>query len=57
MLTLDPENYFVSFVPVSMDVSAILIADMVSFVVIMLILLLSAFFISRVDPSETVKMK
>ena len=57
VLTLNPDNYFVSFVPVSLDFGAILIADAVSFAAIMLILLLSSLFISRVDPADTVRMK
>ena len=56
-LKLDPENYFVSFVPVSLDFGAILTADVVSFVAVMLIMLLPAMFISKVDPAQTVRMK
>ena len=57
VLTLNPDNYFVSFIPVSLDFGAVLIADAVSFAAIMLILLLSSLFISRVDPADTVRMK
>ena len=57
ILGLNPENYFVSFVPVSVDIAAILVADVISYLAIMLILLLSIFFISKVDPAQTVKMK
>ena len=57
ILTLNPDNYFVSFVPVRVDVTAILIADLISYLSIMLIMLLSIFFISKVDPAQTVKMK
>lgn len=57
LLRLDPENYFVSFVPVDLDFSAILIADAAAFVVIMLLLLIPSLFISRVDPAETVRVR
>ena len=57
LMKLDPENYFVSFVPVSLDLGAILTADVVSFVAVMLIMLLPAMFISKVDPAQTVRMK
>ncbi len=55
LLKLDPENYFVSKVPVSMDWGAILATDIISFAAIMILLALPALFISRIDPADTVK--
>lgn len=55
-LSLDPVNYFVSFVPVHLDLAGILIADGVAFVTIILLLLIPSLFVMRVDPSKTVKM-
>ena len=57
LLKLDPANYFVSFVPVDINIGAILAADAVSFVGIMLLLLLPTMFISKVDPAQTIRMK
>ena len=57
LLRLNPENYFVSFVPVNPDLGMILCADIISFVVIMLLLLIPCIFISKVDPAETVRVK
>lgn len=57
ILRLDPENYFVSYVPVKLDFSLILTADAVSFVVIMVLLLIPCLFISKVDPADTVRVK
>ena len=57
LLKLDPANYFVSFVPVNINVGAVLLADIVSFVVIMLLMLIPTIFISKVDPAQTVRMK
>lgn len=57
LLRLDPENYFVSFVPVDLSVWSVVCADVLSFAVIMLLLLLPALFISRVDPAQTVRVK
>ena len=54
-LTLDPENYFISYVPVQMEPLKILAADAAAYLVIMLLLLLPSLFISRVDPAKTVK--
>lgn len=55
LLRLNPENYFVPFVPVSVNVPKIIVADMASYVVIMLLLLIPCMFISRVDPAKTVR--
>ena len=57
LLKLNPENYFVSYVPVHLDVPMILTADVAAFVVIMLLLLIPSVFISRVDPAQTVRVK
>ena len=55
LLKLDPSNYFVSYVPVHVDVPWILAADLVAFGAIMLLLLIPTLFIARVDPAQTVK--
>lgn len=57
VLRLNPDNYFVSYVPVHLDFSTILCADVISFVAIMLLLLIPCTFISKVDPAETVRVK
>ena len=57
LLRLNPENYFVSFVPVNLDLGMVLLADLLSFAVIMVLLLIPCVFISKVDPAETVRMK
>ena len=55
LIKLNPENYFVSFVPVSVNLPMILLADFAAYVVIMLLLLLPSLFISSVDPARTVR--
>lgn len=57
VLTLNPENYFLSFVPVYLNIGAILLADMAAFAAIMLLLLIPCIFISKVDPADTVRVK
>lgn len=57
MLKLDPVNYFVSFVPVRMDVALVLAADVAAFAAIMLLLLIPCLFISMVDPADTVRVR
>lgn len=56
VLKLDPENYFVSFVPVHIDLAGIIAADILSYAVIMVLLLVPALFISGVDPAKTVRV-
>lgn len=53
LLTLNPENYFISFVPVELSIGGILMCDVVAFAVIMLVMLLPCTFISKVDPART----
>jgi lipoprotein-releasing system permease protein len=57
LLRLNPENYFVSYVPVHLDFAAILAADAAAFVVIMLLLMIPSLFISKVDPAQTVRVR
>ena len=57
ILRLDPENYFVSFVPVNLDFGTVFLADAAVFAAIMLLLLIPSLFISRVDPAETVRVR
>lgn len=57
VLRLNPENYFVSFVPVKLDFGMILTADILAFALIMLLLLIPCLFISKVDPADTVRVR
>ena len=54
-IKLNPENYFVSFVPVHVNLPGILLADAAAFAGILLLLLIPTLFISKVDPAQTVK--
>ena len=55
-IKLDPASYFVSYVPVHVNIPLILGADVFAYFAIMLLLLIPTLFIARVDPSQTVKM-
>lgn len=57
VLKLSAENYFVSFVPISLNVPYIVLADLAAFAVIMLLLLIPCIFISKVDPATTIRQK
>ncbi len=55
LIKLNPVNYFVSWVPVHVNLPLILLADLVAYGAIMLILLIPTLFIARVDPAKTVR--
>ncbi len=55
LLKLNPENYFISFVPVNVNIPMVILADILSYLVIMLLLLIPTLFISKVDPAQTVR--
>ncbi len=57
LIKLNPVNYFVSFVPVHINVWAVLLADVAAYIVIMLLLLIPSLYISRIDPAKTVAVK
>ena len=57
LIRLNPENYFVSFVPVSVAPGLIIAADIAAYLVIMILLLIPSLYVSRVDPAKTVRAK
>ena len=56
-IRLNPDNYFVSFVPVSVNWAGVLAVDAAAFAAIMLLLMIPSLFIARVDPADTVRVK
>lgn len=55
LVRLDPDNYFLSFVPIGIDIPVFLAANLFAYAVIMVLLLLPVLFISKVDPARTVR--
>lgn len=55
LIKLNPVNYFVSYVPTSVNVPMILLADLAAYIVIMILLMIPSLFISKVDPAQTVR--
>ena len=55
-IALDPVNYFVSYVPIHLDMATILLADAVAFASIIVLMLVPSLFVLRVDPAKSVKM-
>lgn len=57
ILKLNPENYFVSYVPVHVDIELILAIDVIAYAVILLLMFIPCMFITRVDPAQTVRVR
>ena len=55
LIPLNPDNYFVSWVPVHVNLPLILIADIVAFLGILALLWLPSRVIASIDPAQTVK--
>lgn len=55
VVKLNPANYYVSFVPVHIDLPFIIAATVLAYIAIMLVLLLPTLYISRIDPASTVR--
>ena len=55
LIPLDPANYFVSYVPVHVNLPWILVADAAAFLGILALLWLPSLVISTIDPARTVK--
>ena len=57
IIALNPDNYFVSAVPIDFNLPWILGMNAISFAAIMLIMMLPCHFISRIDPAATMRVK
>ena len=55
LIPLDPANYFVSWVPVKVNIPGILLADAAAFAGILLLVSLASRMVVGVDPAKTVK--
>ncbi|MBQ7254264.1 MAG: ABC transporter permease [Bacteroidales bacterium] len=55
VISLDPENYFVKYVPIEFDFGYILLVNVLALVLIMLILSLTSRFIANVSPDKTMR--
>ena len=55
LIPLDPANYFVSWVPVRVNLPWILAADVLAFLAILAMLWIPARYVSKIDPAVTVK--
>ena len=56
IMRLDPESYFVSYVPIGFNIPVLILVNVGAYAVIMLLLSLTSRFISRIEPSKSIKM-
>lgn len=52
---LDPEVYYINYVPVEFDVTGMLLINAVCLLVIMLTLLVPSLFVSRIEPAKSIR--
>jgi len=57
VVTLDPSNYFVSYVPIDISVTTIIALNVAAFLLMMLILMIPCHMISRISPAKTLVVK
>lgn len=55
VISLNPENYFISFVPVNINVWQVILVDIISYLATMLLLVLPCQMVLGVDPAKTVR--
>ncbi len=55
IIPLDPENYYMSYVPIEWDLITILLLNILTFVIVALVLLLPTLFISRISPVRSIR--
>lgn len=57
LIKLDPANYFVSFVPIKLQIPQIILLNILAALLLMLLISLSTRFIARVSPDKTMRME
>ena len=57
LIKLDPENYFVSFVPIHLSLGQLLLLNVCAALVLMLLISLSTRFIARISPDRTMRVE
>ena len=55
VVPLDPENYYMSYVPIEFDWLVVLGLNLLTFILVSLVLFLPALFISRIDPIKAIR--
>ena len=56
IITLNPENYFVNFVPIDLSILQWSLINIAAFAINMLIMAVPTLFISKVSPDKSIKV-
>ncbi len=56
VITLDPNNYFVNYIPIQISITTIILLNVAAFILMMLVLIVPVMFISKVSPDRTIKV-
>ena len=54
-LRLDPESYYIDFVPVELTIPSVLLLNIGVVVIVYLALILPSTFVARISPAETLR--
>ncbi|MFA6335343.1 MAG: FtsX-like permease family protein [Bacteroidales bacterium] len=57
IISLDPANYFVKSVPIYLNFPKIAVFNLAAFAIIMIVMLFTSFFISRISPESSIRVK
>ena len=55
LIQLDPQSYYIDFVPVEINYTSIIVTNILTIVVMWLILIIPSRMVSKISPSETIK--
>jgi lipoprotein-releasing system permease protein len=55
IIPLDPENYYMTFVPIAWDWTTVILLNVGTFIVISLVLLIPTLIISRIQPIKSIR--
>lgn len=55
LIHLDPENYYMGYVPISWDITSILLVNLFTVLLVGMVLLLPTLIISRMNPVQSIR--
>lgn len=56
IISLDPANYFVQYIPIHISLGMVLLLNLVSLLIMLLIMIIPSFFIAKFSPSKALKI-
>lgn len=55
LIQLNPEIYYIDYVPVKLDIMSILILNIACLLIIMILLIIPSLFVTRIEPAKSIK--